>query len=261
MSDGKRLLFIGGNPRSGTTALHRLIDAHPDTLIGCECYIPAFNTGEITRAHFEREALTCAVCSTGEAGAAPQVENIEAARARYDGASVVGDKHPAIFRAYTYLWDRFLDCELLYIVRNPLSVAESYLERLRDPGDTWQRGIGLAMQEWNRSVTETLAALEQGRNIVVVSYEQLFLSAAHVRKLFAALKLDPSRADHAAIARRLEEYRVLSTRPVPRNEHLRSRIMMQAAFGPYRKLRREHCIFTRKPLPAKAVNATQPSYR
>ena len=233
---GKRLLFICGNPRSGTTALYRLVSAHRDILVGSELYIPAFNKGDITAAYFQRDALASAIFDSPAGG------DVDALRARYDSAAIIGDKHPALFRAYSYLWDRFPDCELLYIVRNPLSVAESYNERLKRDRD-WQRGHNLALIEWNRSVTETLAELDRSRNIIVVSYEQLFLSKDHAAKLFVALKLDPSRADEDAVAKCIEEYRVVSAKPVERNDILRSIVMMNAAFAPWRRLRREHCIF------------------
>ena len=234
----KRILVVGGCPRSGTTALVRLLNSHPDILLGDERYYWPFDEGRVSEALFERDRFLDlreedrhwregrAPFPPGDTGAA------------YDRARIVGDKYPPLARAAEAI-DRALPrAEIVWIVRNPLSVAESYEARRRDGDDAWHFGAERALADWNDSVR---AACMAGGRVLIVTYERLFASGAGAARLFEALGLDPEPARDGA-TRVLGEAGTLRTREGQRCEDLRFLVARGADWASYATLAEERCL-------------------
>ncbi|MEL6203989.1 MAG: sulfotransferase [Pseudomonadota bacterium] len=232
----KAFLVAGGCARSGTTALGKALNAHPDILLGNERYLGRFKSGKVTREHFEKERFLGGPRGLGES-----------ASEAYDRARIIGDKIPDIARTYRYVFERFPGVRIVYIVRNPISVAESYEARKSDPSDHWMRNATNAIATWNRSVSQTLAQLRREKPVTVVSYEKLFTSVESLGTLFGALGLDIAEADQSALAGLVEEFNTtISTKARARDETLRRRIALEADTQSYRRIVRGHCILSRE---------------
>ena len=243
---GKELLFVGGCPRSGTTALTRLLNRHGDILLGNERFYRVFERGELTPGHFAKARFLR--FEPGDTHDEPPGLDTgphahfagAAAETRYDAARMIGDKYPPIFRSYGMVAERFDDTHIVYILRNPVSVAESYQARADDRSDRWPFDGLRAVLDWNESVAATRAALGRGLRITVVTYEAVLRSAEAVAALVARLGLS------ARFARPIDG--LLNSAParndtVPgRHDTIRRHVCLHADFETYRALVTEHAI-------------------
>ena len=242
----RRILIVGGCPRSGTTALTRLLNCHPELLIGDERYYWLFDQRRIAARHFERARfldLREADRHWAE-GRAPWPpcdpdgsDGSGDLGARYDRARFVGDKYPRLSDVTDHLAAALPDAQLVWIVRNPLSVAESYEARRADEADAWFFGLDRAMVDWNRGVGGIAAA----PGALVLSYERLFAGAGDPARLFRALDLDPAPAMTGARAI-LDEARRVTRRDGPRCEATRFEVARRADWSAFRAATEDRCL-------------------
>lgn len=191
------ILFIGGCPRSGTTALWKLLVAHPVIVLGIERYVLLTYRNKLTPELFTRDKFFS--LQAGETF----YDNIDKfspyypkARLAFDAAQWVGDKLPNLYFSYSSLAKNFAGAHVFYILRNIIDVAGSYQKRAEDAGDnTWteKRDFVAAVKDWNESIRATLQYMERAADKVtfhVISYEELFLSRVDIAPLFQALGLE-----------------------------------------------------------------------
>ncbi|MGF1553291.1 MAG: sulfotransferase [Paracoccaceae bacterium] len=196
----KRFLFVGGCPRSGTTALAAILNAHPACLIGDERFFRRFKAGTATPALFARERFLRVEEGDLHARYAGQLDRV--GPTAWDRATLVGDKFPPVWEAYALIAERFPGARIVYALRAPEPVAQSYQRRADDPADEFPFDAAEAVAQWNASLRATLAEIDAGRDILVVDYERLFADPpAGAGRLHAALGLDPDAADRAALDR------------------------------------------------------------
>ncbi|MCW5733904.1 MAG: sulfotransferase [Enhydrobacter sp.] len=173
-------LFVCGCPRSGTTALTRLLNLHPGIVIGLERYKGVVgHTRQITPAMLEAKSFFD--FQPNQTNFAPAV-NAEAAKfyerakAKFDTAKFVGDKYPQFFRFYRAVFSNFPDAKFVFIVRDPLYVAQSW-QRRADDATEWpaKNDARRAIDYWNDSLAYTLAYTQVKKNaFIFVDYEELF---------------------------------------------------------------------------------------
>ena len=238
-----RTLIVGGCPRSGTTAMMRLLNGHPKVALGDERYYWRFERGEVDARLFEPDRFfdLREADRHWDEGREP-LPGIT--RDDYAGAAWRGDKYPPLWRAYDTIEEQLPDARIVCVLRNPLSVAESYAARAEDGEDAWHFGPERALDDWNEAVRAALAAVRAGRDIVVACYEAVFAPGADHGPLFAALDLSaaPARAaseavtEHAARVFRREE---------PRDEALRRAVCLAADMDAYRQLA-GHCLYAER---------------
>ena len=237
----QRTLIVGGCPRSGTTALVRLLNCHPRVLIGDERYYWLFERGGLDERLFEparffdlREADR-----HWEEGREPLPEG--AGQAVFADAAWVGDKYPPLWRAYGEIGACLPDARVVHVLRNPLSVAQSYEARADDASDAWHFGTARAIEDWNASVRGTLDAVARGLDVLVVSYEAVFAPGADMQILFGALGLSAAPALAACGAVTAKAARVFR-QDTPRDEALRREVCLGADLDAYRALS-ARCLF------------------
>ncbi|KIT15264.1 sulfotransferase family protein [Jannaschia aquimarina] len=254
MTGDKKFLFVAGNARSGTTAMVRLLNCHRRVIIHTERFRPLFVKGELKRAHLEKESFL------SKEHRLPQMIPTDRAGllARYDDAIYVGDKFPLMFKDFDLMDREFPGVEILYMVRNPVSVANSYQARFEER-EQWKRNAFFSVKEWSRSVRLGLERIEGGKRLSVVPYEDAFASAENVRTIFRHLGLDPEDADWDRISDLLAEAAELEQTFEVRNDKLRQHIFLNAAIGPYRRLVTEHSIFNAVAADAPVLADAQPS--
>lgn len=229
----KKLLFLSGVARSGTSALVRVLNSHPNILIGQERYFFRIRREELQPEHFEKERFHR--LEEGDThGAGFKAEEKVFAKA-YDAATYVGDKFPLLYAHFDYMFDTFPEAGHVYIFRNPLSVIESYHRREQNPKDrfrkTWQQGLA----EWNESVAR-VAKMDDAERAAfhLVEYERFFDSTDAMNGLFARLGLEPLAEER--LQPFVDKFRSLSDSAGPRHDIMRRQVALEANWDAYRKL-------------------------
>jgi len=230
----KTLLLVGGCPRSGTSALVQALNMHPEVLVGHERFFHLWRKGTLTAGHFEKSRFL----NVEDGDTFYDVERIittDFSTRRYPAARLIGDKYPRIYECYGLISEQFPDAHILYIVRNPFSVAESYQARY-EKEEGWTQDFREAIREWNRSLAQTIAFLRTNSNMTVVSYETLFSSIELLDGMFRALGLDPANSNRAGLQKTIDEFKVLKDKPVLRREDIRYWVSCSADFISYRTI-------------------------
>ncbi len=214
----KRHLFVCGCPRSGTTALWKILTSHPEIVLGLERYHHlafAVGGGGLTPELFSKERFldvrpgdtfypSFSVFKHFD-------EHLQAVEERYDTARWIGDKIPQLSTVLDHVDSRFEDAHIVAILRDPLAVAASYQVRANDRQDMlWgvERNYALAVDEWNlatRRLLDFSRRQDRRSGLTLVSYEDIFRDGANVSALFAELGLDTPEAVRAACSAVLEE--------------------------------------------------------
>ena len=225
-------LFVGGCVRSGTTAITRVLNAHPDVIVGEERYIQAWGKHTVRPAHFEKDRFLDYQDGDSTRGFYKFRDEAD----RFGSERYVGDKHPFVFWLYKDIKEHFDGAQVVYILRNPVSVCESAQARADDPDDRFEMDGQRALNFWNDSVDRTRTAMNTGARIIVVCYEEIFGSRGAISKLYHALKLDPDQVNWARVDKLMSRAKAVSTKAVPRNDALRLHVSMHGAFSVYREL-------------------------
>ncbi|MDG1532161.1 MAG: sulfotransferase [Paracoccaceae bacterium] len=235
MSD-KKFIFAGGNARSGTTALSQALNSHPDIFMLVEQNMKEMKNQTLNHDHFTKEAM-----SLSESDLPRQFARYgDVAADRWDQAKYVGDKVPNFASSFDSLDETFPDAKMVFIVRNPFVVAASY-DRLQKAGQ-WQRDVAAAVRQWNKNVRLALKRKKEGKSLVVVPYEQLYLSRENIDKLYIALGLDPSLAIEERLKRVLENGQRILSKELTFDESMPQFVAMNIAVAAYRELLTDHSI-------------------
>jgi len=220
----RRLLFVIGLARSGTTALTRLLNSHPEIALGMERY-------KLLVLHGQGDELGPELFAPdrffdfgdGDTTLTPDASPRWATYYRdlaekYVAATYVGDKVTTV--RIRRLLERFPDARIVTIVRDPVEVAASWQRRADDPDDRgWRpsRGAPEAAVEWNRGVRRLLRALDRtGGRVRVVEHRTFFgdSAGASVHGLLDWLGLSSAAATDAAFARMHDDFVALRGRPI-----------------------------------------------
>ena len=173
-------LFVSGCPRSGTTALTRLLNLHPRIVVGLERYKNVFGRQKFaTKDMFEAERFFD--FRSDDTNFLPQKsqqakEFYENARAKFADAAFTGDKYPQFFRFYGGIFKNLPDAKVVFIFRDPAYVAQSWERRSAD-SSVWptKNDARRAVSYWNDALAYTLAYTQIKKNaFTFVDYEQFF---------------------------------------------------------------------------------------
>lgn len=227
---GRRFAFVTGCSRSGTTALTRLLNKHPEVCIGFERFAKVTRRRELAPEHFEPERFLDVQAEDTHYDA---LTGFRAFHARKIGqARVVGDKLPHLSDRYRAAFRAFPDAKVVYIMREPFSVAESFERRAGDPLDGWaaERGYMAAIEEWNESLKRTAGALEKRPDQVgVFCFQELMVEGNSLKRLYAFLGVEAPGTDQ-------RDAEISLTPPARVNPALRKAVAEKADFQTYRRL-------------------------
>lgn len=223
--------FVVGCSRSGTTALTQLLNRHPDVAIGYERFSFRAKANALSPELYRPERFRR--FEDGDSHhkgygddpvRAPVLEKVAKAK-------VVGDKLPQLIGRLDQL-SRFPAVRVIFILREPFSVASSFQRRADDTADAGPaaRDCGVGIREFNSTLRD-IESVIQSRPFPahLVVYEELFGKQEAVDEMFDFLGVDPGRAgDTSDIFARAEE---LSTARASRDAH---EVAMHADFKRYR---------------------------
>lgn len=230
----KKLLFVSGVGRSGTSALVNVLNNNPVALIGQERYFWTIRKDLIAPEHFEKHRFLD-IREEDTHNKSAFRGKPEELSARYDAATLIGDKFPSLFRHFDRIFDIFPEAQHLYIVRNPLSVLESYDARYTNSSDSWSHSYQDGMDAWNESVGKVASLPEHLRKkFTIVRYEDLYNSTEAINTMFADLGLPE--VENARLQPFVDKFRGLNNQNVPRRDNLRFFVARNADWDSYGKL-------------------------
>lgn len=174
------LIFVGGVPRSGTTLMRALLDAHGDIRCGEETHLIPASLKKL------RDWTTNTLLTTRLAEAGIDGEIIMSAAASFVLGIVVGhgepaerlcNKDPMTFGAVQLLSEMFEKARFIFMIRDGRAVVHSLISRGVVISGFNASGYREGMMSWNKLVSKMNAECESvgWRKCMKVHYEQLVL--------------------------------------------------------------------------------------
>lgn len=208
-------IFVSGAPRSGTTALGKLLKLHPDVGLFTELfsarfgYRPSMFTPEAIR-QFQSLGVLRTLNSHGNSAV---LERVSSKR-------FVGDKRPNFMQSASVTLSQFIaeQVNVVHIVRDPYEVAHSFLERARKGTWSEKRDHHVAVKELN---TNNLNALRINRvgmpgekhNLILLNFSTFWSSIENLKRLFEILDLDVELVSQEALESTFKQSMILSEKP------------------------------------------------
>lgn len=174
------LIFIGGMPRSGTTLLRVLLDAHPDIRCGEETRVIPRILGikqQWTKSNIESKRLQAAGITTDVLDAAVSSFILEVIARHGEPAPRLCNKDPFTLRSAVYLHSIFPNAKYIFMIRDGRAVVHSVIIRKVTISGFDLTDYRQCMQKWNAAMQ---AMYNQCRQLgleycLPVYYEQLVL--------------------------------------------------------------------------------------
>lgn len=196
-----RFLFVSGAPRSGTTALGRLLNIHRRIAIYIELfssrlgYTPEmFNRANIAR--LNREGVLESLDKPRN------LEILERAKPR----RIVGDKRPNFMTSAAMSLPNFAgkSVTVVHVVRGIHEVAMSYVARAE--AEIWDaaRDHKLAVEQLNmnnRLALDLVDRIGPGHRLFILDYRSFWSSAGNVDRLFREIEVNPKQASDQEITK------------------------------------------------------------
>ena len=176
-----KLLFVGGPQRSGTTALVRYLNRHPEVLLCNERYKwmpPRYIWPELFT--FERilDYRTSPHREDREETNTPREYHAELLAGKDPGRlKWIGDKNPAYVKNLDRLSENNPGASFILTYRPLEEVAESFEARSKAPEDPWlMGGFETGVEFWNTAMRSTRDFVESAvnLNVLILDYHDFF---------------------------------------------------------------------------------------
>ncbi|HEU5111861.1 MAG TPA: sulfotransferase [Acidimicrobiia bacterium] len=254
LPEGRQYLFMGGNPRSGTTALCDLLNRDRRIILGMERYRRIRE--EITPDHFTRSKffspdesettfLPKRLMPLDRPGFKVWPEDEDLVREKWNSPDLryVGDKSPFYVLQLPYLAKTFPGSRFLIAIRDPVSVADSYQRRAEDPNDHWpvENDYRLAIEHWNGSVAALLAYLENHGfgDLFLIDYDTFYSGDPdYLRSLYSFLELEMESEVLQAFETMTADWADHVTRPSRLSSVMEEEVRSNADWERYSQVRR-----------------------
>lgn len=213
-SRGKRLIFVGGAPRSGTTLVQNMLDSHPG-ICGAPEFFRIPDILELRRRlhHLISIELIDSICSYEDVDRCISclIESLLLPLADKQGRTYLSEKTPQHVLVFSELLRLFPGAHFIHVVRDPRAVISSLLQvgkRARKKGKTpasYAAGLLPATVHVQQCLTAGLAASQAApERVLTLVYEQLIANPeAETKNICKFLKIEwseqmlyPSRKEH-----------------------------------------------------------------
>ena len=205
--EGKRLVFLIGAPRSGTTWLQLMLASIPEVASANEThlftnYMQSLFRGWDRLRDSPRDVGLHHLLTEGQYLSSVRdfaAQPLAAIAATKPRARVILEKTPGHAFVWRDIAQIFPDALFLHLVRDPRAVIASLIAAKQEweSGDWIPNRIGSACEFWRQHVTSAAAARETGR-YHEVRYEDL-REPATLRRIFSFLGIERSDAECSAI--------------------------------------------------------------
>lgn len=181
------LIFIGGMPRSGTTLMRAMLDAHPDVRCGQETrVIPRILQMKMHWSKSEKEnlRLTEAGISKDVIDSAIAAFCLEIIARHAEPAPRLCNKDPLILKMGSYMLELFPNAKFIFMIRDGRATVHSIISRKVTITGFNLTSYRQSLIRWNHAIS---AMYGQCREIgpercLMVPYEQLVLHPRHWMK-------------------------------------------------------------------------------
>lgn len=190
------IIFIGGVPRSGTTLMRAMLDAHPDIRCGEETRVIPRLLG--MRSQWSKSAKESKRLM--EAGLTDQVIDsalsafiLEIVARHGDAAPKLCNKDPFTLKSAFYLSKLFPNSKFLLMVRDGRAVVHSIIKRHVTISGFDLHDHGQCLSRWNDAVETMMTQCSKvgAARCLVVHYEQLVLHPEKImREVLGFLNVD-----------------------------------------------------------------------
>ncbi|MEP1328060.1 sulfotransferase [Pseudophaeobacter sp.] len=230
-----RRLFLSGTAHTDSSALVNILNQHNHIMMGQERYFNKFRNDSIRPDHFKKERFLDIREGDTHAKGGLFCRPRGQRSAHFDKVVYVGDKFPPMFRHLDHVLTEFPKAHHIYILRNPLSVAESYEARFQNPDDHWNLDWRAGIQAWNDSVARIAALSEaQLQHFIFVQYEEIYAETRAINALFTRLGL--SNLEPEKLEPFVAKFAELNTKLVPRRDDIRMQVAQNADWASYKHL-------------------------
>lgn len=232
----KQIVFLCGTPRAGTSALTNMLNKHPEVFIGMERFHNIIVSRQLKKEHFDCNRFINII--PGDTHKFGGLNKQGEALLNCNKAKVLGEKFPKLFQHYDYIFNEFPVAQLVYIIRNPLSVAESYEFRANDVDDIWPKWQNylVAIKDWNESVQTTLNLIQKlgTKQICLVEYETIFSDYNSIQKVFQFL--DVHELPNDVLKQFFDKYEKLKYTMTPKRDDIRLSVAKKIDWNAYNQL-------------------------
>lgn len=196
----KEFIFVSGMPRSGTTALGRLMNLSPDVTLFTELYSPflAYSPTCFSRAEVDQRINQTLKNEPNSV----RIEELRKEQEKSQKSHLIGDKTPL----FHFLMPQTLNSLagrkvfVLHILRDFADTAISYEARANNEKDSWSkyRNIDQFINEINISnkfIVDSLqpkheSLTKEHQKIIFVNYEKTFTDSEYVEELFSQIDVE-----------------------------------------------------------------------
>lgn len=178
--DDMDIIFIGGMPRSGTTLMRVMLDAHPDVRCGEETRVIPRILGMRTqweRAPVEKKRLEAAGVTSEVLDSAVRAFILEVVAKHGEAAPRLCNKDPFTLKSAIYLSQQFPHSKFILMIRDGRAVVHSIISRKVTISGFDLKSYRACLMKWNLAM-ETMYSqcLRVGpERCMPVYYEQLAL--------------------------------------------------------------------------------------
>lgn len=174
------IIFIGGMPRSGTTLMRVMLDAHPDVRCGEESRVIPRILGLRTqweKVPMEKKRLEAAGLTNEVLDSAVRAFILEIIAKHGEAAPRLCNKDPFTLKSAIYLSQQFPQAKFILMIRDGRAVVHSIITRKVTISGFDLKSYKMCLQKWNQAMEFMYTqCLRVGPNrCMPVYYEQLAL--------------------------------------------------------------------------------------